>query len=164
MFIALSLVWGLWFLLHHQYWAFTGTSLGYPVVVLCHGDSVTLALQDQPHHMLQQIIALIQGLGGCWVDQPACSPSSSTPGELSSTALASLPYVVSRKEQGQFSCPYVIRLGSPIHTCTTRANSTVLPSWGVGATLPSAASGKRQGQLFCHSNLRDGSPACSRPQ
>lgn len=52
----------------------TGTPLGYPVAVLCHGDPAALYLQIWPLHMLQQfidevdvgvgqIIALVLGLG-----------------------------------------------------------------------------------------------------
>lgn len=78
---------GLWFLLHYQYWVLTESPLGYPVVVLCHGDPATLDLQDWLLHTLQQIIdggcwdgpikALVLGQGGCWVGQSASSPSSS---------------------------------------------------------------------------------------
>ena len=39
-----GLVWGLWLLLHYQYLILIGTPLGYPVVVLCHGDSAALDL------------------------------------------------------------------------------------------------------------------------
>jgi hypothetical protein len=35
---------GLWFLLFYQYWNLTGTPLGYPVVVLCHGNPTGLDL------------------------------------------------------------------------------------------------------------------------
>ena len=49
----MSLVRGLWFLLHYQYWILT---VRYPVVALCHGDPVALELQDWSLHVLQQII------------------------------------------------------------------------------------------------------------
>ncbi|KAL6093787.1 hypothetical protein STEG23_035863, partial [Scotinomys teguina] len=37
---------GLWLLLHYQYWALTGTPLGYPVVILYHGDPAALDMQQ----------------------------------------------------------------------------------------------------------------------
>lgn len=52
---VIGLVRGLWFLLHHQYWALTGTPLRFPVVALCHGDTGALGLPDMPLHKLQQI-------------------------------------------------------------------------------------------------------------
>ncbi|KAL6047308.1 hypothetical protein STEG23_007643, partial [Scotinomys teguina] len=39
-----------------RYWAFTGTLLGHPAVVLCHGDVVALDLQYWSLNLLQQII------------------------------------------------------------------------------------------------------------
>jgi len=51
-----GLVQGLWLLLHYQYWIFTETPLGYPAIVLCHGDPAALVLQDQSLHVLQQFI------------------------------------------------------------------------------------------------------------
>jgi hypothetical protein len=34
--------------LSSQYWIFMGTPLGYPVVILCHGDPKALVLLNQP--------------------------------------------------------------------------------------------------------------------
>ena len=45
-----------WLLLHCLYWIITDTSFGYPVSVLCDGDSAALDLQGQPSHLLQQVI------------------------------------------------------------------------------------------------------------
>lgn len=40
---------------------------GYLVIVLCHGDPVTLCLQDQPLHLSQQIIdGLMVGWASSW--------------------------------------------------------------------------------------------------
>lgn len=44
------------FLLHHQHWALTGVTLGYPIAVLCHGEPVTLSLINPTIHLLQLII------------------------------------------------------------------------------------------------------------
>ena len=43
-------------LLCYQYWALPGTPLGYPIVILCHGDPVALDLQVRPLHLFQQFI------------------------------------------------------------------------------------------------------------
>ena len=43
----------LWLLLHYLYWILRGTSLGYPVVALYHGDPAALDLQDWLSHVLQ---------------------------------------------------------------------------------------------------------------
>ena len=100
---VIGLVQGLWLLLHYDCWTLIGTPLGYPVVALCHGGPAALGLQDLSLHMLQQItdgldvgvgqlIALILGLGGFWVSQPASCPSHPHHQvELSSIALTSSP-------------------------------------------------------------------------
>lgn len=44
----------LWPPLHYQDWILTRSPIRYPVVSLGHGDPVALALQDWPHHELQQ--------------------------------------------------------------------------------------------------------------
>lgn len=86
---VVGLVRGLWFLLHYQCWALTGTPIGCPVVALWHGGPAALSQQDQSLHMLQQVtdgmdigvsqlITLVQGC--CKVDRPARSPLSSPPG------------------------------------------------------------------------------------
>ena len=50
-----GLVRGLCLLPHNQYWTLIKTPLGYPAVVQSHGDPVALVLQDQLHHVLQQL-------------------------------------------------------------------------------------------------------------
>ena len=72
-----------WLLLHHKYWALTGALIRYPVYILSHEDPVTLCLQDQSIHKLQQVtdggkdgmcqlLALVLCLGSCWVSQAEC--------------------------------------------------------------------------------------------
>lgn len=67
-----------------------GIPLGFPVVVLCHGDPVVLDLSVHPLHILQQLIdcvdigvgqlvALVLGLGSSWVGQLTSFPSSLLP-------------------------------------------------------------------------------------
>ena len=54
----------LWLLLHYLYWIFTGTSLGYPVIGLCHRDPTTLNMQNWSLHTFQPFIdGIIIGLG-----------------------------------------------------------------------------------------------------
>ena len=54
----------LWLLLCYQYWILEGTPLGYPVVILCHGDLAVSILEDQPLHVLQQFIdKMVVGVG-----------------------------------------------------------------------------------------------------
>jgi hypothetical protein len=52
-----SLFQGLWLLLYCQYWNFTGISLGYPVLALCHQDPAALDMQAQPFHKFRDILA-----------------------------------------------------------------------------------------------------------
>lgn len=79
--------------------ALAGTALGYPVFVLCHGDSAVLDLEVHPLRLLQQFIedvnvgvgqllALLLGLGGSWVGEHASFPSSSLPGQALQHCLA----------------------------------------------------------------------------
>ena len=53
---VISLVRGLWFLLHYRFWAITKTPLGYPVVALYYGDPASLGLRVRFFHLLQKII------------------------------------------------------------------------------------------------------------
>lgn len=84
-FIAMSQWSALRPLLHCQDRILPGTPLGYPAVVLCHGDPEVLVLQDLPLRALQQFIvgvdvavyqlkALALGLGGNQVGQSTSSP------------------------------------------------------------------------------------------
>lgn len=108
---VISLVGGLSFLLHCQYWILTWTPFTCTAVALCHGDTVPLVLQDWvfhiPHQFLDwvnvgmgQLKALDLGLGGRSVGQP------------------------------ELSCAWTIKACSP-----------VLPRKGVGATLRPASEG-----------------------
>ncbi|KAL6031843.1 hypothetical protein STEG23_030819, partial [Scotinomys teguina] len=67
----------------HIGWALTGAPLRYPVVALCHGGPSALILLDQFLHVLQQfidgmgvgldqLIALVLGLGGNWIRLFVC--------------------------------------------------------------------------------------------
>lgn len=88
---VISLFGGLWLLLHYLYWIFTGTSLGYPVIGLCHRDPTTLNMQNWSLHTFQpfidgiiiglgQLKALNLGMCGSWVGQ-SVSFSAPTPPE-----------------------------------------------------------------------------------
>lgn len=121
---VIGLLLGLWFPLHHRSWALACTPLEYPAVVLCHGNSAALSLQDQHLHMLQQItdevdivvnqpIVLVLNLGSCRVRLPASSPLPALPDEVSSVALASSPYVAGSKWLDHFSCFQAFRV-SPL--------------------------------------------------
>lgn len=87
---VIGLIPRLWLQLHHQYRLLTRTSLGYPVVALCHGDPKALKLKSWLLHMPQhftdginvgvgQLTALDLGLGSSWASQPT-SPPSPIPG------------------------------------------------------------------------------------
>lgn len=89
----------------------TGAPLGYSVVFLCHGGSVTLGLQDQFFHVLQKIKEGVDdGIGQaidlflvCTVADLASPPSvphSQYQGEVYIKTLISSPCVVLL-----FSCP-----------------------------------------------------------
>lgn len=124
---VIGLLLGLWFPLHHGSWALVCTPLEYHAVVLCHGNSAALSLQDEHLHMLQQItdkvdfvenqpIALVLNLGSCRVGLPASSPPPASPDELSSVALASSPYVTGSKWLDHFSCFHAFRVSPPTPT------------------------------------------------
>ena len=87
----MSLVQGLWLLLHHQYWILAGTPLRCPLVVLSHGDPAALVLQCLPLHTLphfidgidtgvEQFKALDLGPGHSCVSQSNTSPVPTPPG------------------------------------------------------------------------------------
>lgn len=70
----------------------TGISLGYNIAALCHGDPIAMHLQVQLLHMFRQIrdevgvgmgylVALVLGLNGGEVGQPASLPPSPPPGQ-----------------------------------------------------------------------------------
>lgn len=77
---VISLAQGLWFLLHHHWWALTGTPLGHPAV-LCHGILMFRICRFVPHmfqHFIDlgvvgvgQLIALALGLGAGELTQRA---------------------------------------------------------------------------------------------
>lgn len=88
-----------------SYWALTGTPLGYPAVSLCRGDPAALDLQDRPLHTLQQLIdgvnvgmgqliALLPGMGGSWIDQLSLILTT----RVSSPALSQLVHRCSRQQ------------------------------------------------------------------
>lgn len=120
-----------------------GSSLGTPLrdpVALCHGEPAALVLQDQPLHMLQQLISGVDvrvgqlkqslGLGGGCCVQPTSSPAPTPLGP----ALLFCP----GEWQGQFSCFGLARdgTGSPTGMNSIGAASPALFWLGARSAHP----------------------------
>lgn len=128
------------FLLHYWYWDLLGTSAGYPIVALFHGNPVDLDLQVGPRHMLQNFIykAYVCEVGyhivlGLWVVAELVNPPVFSylhhPEKLSRTVWTNSPSAADNRELSKLSSSHTLRNSLP-HTHTTWASSSVLPRWG----------------------------------
>lgn len=142
-------------MLHHQHWALTGSTLGYPAAVLCHGRPVTLSLENLTIHLLQLIINNWWMMG--WVNLKVwfwvwmVSGLVIPPAFFHSRHQGELHYfsnqLILHSEQQEagpnslLSCLQVLLSFS----YPTRAIAIVFSSSGVGATLFSAAAGWEAG-------------------
>lgn len=113
-----GLVWGLCFLILHQYLALTRTPLGPPLVALCWGDPAALGLQAVSLHVLQQIIDEVGSRLGCRVFQTASFLPSSLSTRALRYCLCQSFTLWSKEQSGEASSPVSLPTGSALLCCS----------------------------------------------